>query len=252
MVEFSVVICSVDDEKFKHVEHTYQTVLAGESFEIIRISDAKGLCEGYNRGIEASQGAVVILSHDDAAPVRPFAAKLRRHLRTVDIVGGAGTDRLIGPAWFTQGPPHTFGQVLNVVPKTGALSLSIFGVPSPLVTGIQALDGFWMAARRSVLEKGKAWFDAKTFTGFHFYDLDFSLTAYKRGFAIGVATDLSLCHASSSGYNDQWKAEVPTFLNKWKDHLLPAVPRNFTFATINFNEMNQAVGVMDELVERSR
>jgi hypothetical protein len=252
MVEFSVIICSIDDEKFKHVEHTYQTVLAGESYEIIRIEDATGLCEGYIRGIEACNGSTVILSHDDAAPVRPFAAKLRNHLHTVDIVGGAGTDRLSGPAWFSVGPPNTFGQVLNVVPKTGALSLSIFGVPKPLVTGIQAIDGFWMAARRSVLEKGKAWFDPKTFTGFHFYDLDFSLTAYKRGFKLGVATDLSLCHASSSGYNEAWKADVPAFMNKWKEHLLPPVPRNYTFASVAFNEMNQAVGVMDELVERSR
>lgn len=253
MVEFSIVTCSVDDAKFASMKQCYEQVLSGESFEIIRINDAKGMCEGYNRGIPQCSGQTIILSHDDASPVRPFAAKLRAHLRSVDIVGGAGTNRLAGPVWFSEGVPHTFGQVLNRIPS-GDLLLSIFGVPAPLVTGIQAIDGFWMAAHRSVLRPDRAWFDAKTIQGFHFYDLDFSLAANRKGLRIGVASDLNLLHASTGGYNEKWKAEIPPFMEKWAGKLAPQRVRQqtvtppFSFAGFSTKNLDEACGVMDEIV----
>lgn len=46
----SVVVCSVDDAKFAAVSASYASGMGAEPYEVIRISDARSLSEGYNRG----------------------------------------------------------------------------------------------------------------------------------------------------------------------------------------------------------
>ena len=257
--EFSVIVCSVNDEKFHAVRAAYTNALAGEAYELIRISDAKGIAEGYIRGFNQAVGRYIIFSHDDAAPLRPIGAKLRRHLNRVDIVGGAGSDRLDGPAWFTAGPPHVAGQVLNQVwiagpdgRPTPSFLLSVYGVPSRLVENIQVIDGFWMACNRRVLHPDLAWFDVDTCPGFHGYDVDFSFTAYKRGVRIGVACDLSLCHASTGGYGDpNWKSHADKLVAKhgasWSQHR----NTNFQFASVQGADQQMMLMLMDDFCEKA-
>lgn len=263
MPEFSIVTCSIDENKFAVMSAYYERALIGESYEIVRVPDAKGLCEGYIRGFKQSKGDVVIFSHDDAAPMRPFASRLRRHLREVDVVGGAGTNRLIGPVWFSAGHPHIFGQVLNATllenPETKERNpgylLSLFGVPAPLVGGIQAIDGFWMAASRSVIRANGFWFDERTFDGFHLYDLDASYAAYRRGVRIGVATDLHLLHASTGGYNDpKFKPAAERFVEKWAGKLAVSNGPQAQFGGRVFPGRDEGlpVSVMEEMVELTR
>ena len=255
--EFSIVICSSSparDQRFQQVEAIYKQMLMGEDYEIIRISDPASMAEGYQRGLERSTGRIVIFSHDDAAPVRPFAARLRSHLRRVDIVGGAGTDRLDGPAWFTAGPPHVFGQVLNNVPVPPGgghpFMLSVYGVPARLVPGIVAFDGFWFAANRdAALAVG---FDAEMCDTFHMYDVDFSFRAYLAGFKVGVACDLSLMHASTGGYGDpKWRPQADKWWAKY-GHLCPAHKSlGFQMAAVSGGSAPELLAVMDEFVARA-
>lgn len=249
--EFSVITCSINDERFNAMAATYQIALAGEDFEIIRVNDAKSLAEGYTRGVAAARGSIVIFSHDDAAPIRPIGSRLRRHLRVCDVVGGAGTNRLDGPAWFTAGPPHVFGQVLNRIPNQRDLLLTVYGVPSALVEGIQAFDGFWFAANRHVLDEVQ--FDAEMCDGFHQYDVDFSYRAYLRGVRIGIATDLSLTHASVGGYGDaKWKPAADKWMAKYGPLLPSHKPHGFQFAAVSGADPNAMLAVMDDLVEATR
>lgn len=248
--EFSVITCSVNDAHFKQMESVYQHSLAGEDYEIIRIADAKGLAEGYTRGAAQARGSILIFSHDDAAPVRPFAAKLRRHLSRADIVAGAGTDRLDGPAWFTAGPPHVFGQVLNHVPgPSPSFLLSVYGIPSRLVGGIQAFDGFWFATTPRVVQQ--IGFDAEACPGFHMYDVDFSWRAYRHGLRSAVATDLSLMHASSGGYGDpKWKPAADAWWAKYG----PEIPAHrtttgFQMTALTGPDANVLLAQMDRFVE---
>ncbi len=48
----SVIVCSIDDKKFGAVDYTYRKLLSadGHECEVIRIPDARSMCEGYNRG----------------------------------------------------------------------------------------------------------------------------------------------------------------------------------------------------------
>lgn len=254
--EFSIIICSPpkNDEKFNKTRDIYQQTLAGERFEIIRIDDARSLAEGYNRGVHQARGTTIVFSHDDAAPVRPFAARLRSHLRSVDIVGGAGSDRLDGPAWFTAGPPHVFGQVLNQMPPVNGqppFNLSVYGVPSALVENMQVLDGFWMATTLEVAQDYR--FDAVLCDGFHLYDIDWSYRAYCRGLNVGVACDLSLMHASSGGYGDpKWRPAADKWMQVYGAGLPAHQPRGFQFGACVSGDPNELLSVMDGMVERTR
>lgn len=269
--EFSVIVCSPpqNDEKFKSIETLYKIALQGEDYELIRINDARSMGEGYLRGIEQSSGSIIIFSHDDAAPVRPIGAKLRRHLRHVDIVGGAGSDRLDGPAWFTAGPPHVAGQVMNqmvrpkmvdgqpVVAPDGIshigemfFLLSVYGVYGRLVENIQVIDGFWMACNRDVLHPEAAWFDPITCPDFHGYDIDFSFGAYLRGVRIGVACDLSLLHASSGGYGDpKWKPAAERLAAKYDTAWSQHKPLLWQFSSVETPDQAAMLAVMDRFVE---
>src|SRR5436305_10032323 len=103
----SVIICSIDPVRFARVCANYRQVLGNEPHEIIGIHDAKGMCEGYNRGLAQARGDIVIFSHDDIEILTPeFATRLKKHLLRFDVVGIAGTLLLVGAGWFNAGPPY--------------------------------------------------------------------------------------------------------------------------------------------------
>ena len=100
--KFSVIICSIEAAKFARVSERYKTLLAGHPFEIIGIHDARSLAEGYNRGIDQSDGDILVFSHDDVLILDSgFADKIVDRLARFDLLGFVGTT---GNARGT--PPH--------------------------------------------------------------------------------------------------------------------------------------------------
>jgi hypothetical protein len=157
----SVVICSIQPEKFDAVCANYRALLAGVPHEIIGIHDAQSLCEGYNRGIRRATGEIVILSHDDVVLVNPdFAARLFAHLSQHDLIGVAGTTRLISGNWVDAGWPHLHGQIGSQIHQPGKLVVTAYQVRGAAVAGAQALDGAFLALRREVFERVQ--FDERT------------------------------------------------------------------------------------------
>jgi GT2 family glycosyltransferase len=210
---FSVIICSVDSARFASVKAMYEAIFQGFDWELIRINDARSLAEGYTRGIAESKGDSLIFSHDDIDIFSPdMPRRLERHLSNFDIVGVAGTTSLRYPAWCWLGPPHIFGQVAGPY-ADGKIRVDIWGAPFPVVRDVQAIDGLFMAARRSLFPRLS--FDPLTFDGFHHYDLDFSYSAFRAGFRLAVVNDICIYHASSGKFDDVWNHYAKRFHDKW-------------------------------------
>jgi len=218
----SIVICSIDTQKFTAVSRMYAGLLAGHPHEIIHIPDARGLCEGYNRGFAQTRGELVIFSHDDVEFRAPdFAGRLLGHMAYCDVAGVAGTDKLSGGDWCVTGPPHSYGQVIHSGTDPGYFRVMVYSVPTRRIDRMQALDGVFLCSRREVVER--VGFDQATFTGFHMYDVDFTYRAFRAGYRVSVCADLCPVHAAVSSYDEAWTAEERKFRAKHAA-TLPPVP----------------------------
>jgi GT2 family glycosyltransferase len=212
----SIIICSVNPEKFRRVTANYAALFAGTAHEIIGIHDARSLCEGYQRGFARSRGEVILFSHDDVELLDDDARdRILTHMQSVDLLGFAGTTRLTGPSWFSSGWPHQYGFVIMNRPTAdGPWRAELFGAtPGQSRTeSIQALDGLLMVARRSLV--ARIGFDSEIFDGFHLYDIDFSWRAAQAGCRVAVAQDIGIIHESTGNMDDVWQHYARRFLQK--------------------------------------
>jgi GT2 family glycosyltransferase len=180
------------------------------------------MCEACNRGVRDSRGDIVVFAHDDVEIASPdFAPRLLDALDAADVAGIAGTSRITGAAWAASGPPHIHGQV-GYRGDGGRIELVVFGLDAPLRTDAQALDGCFMAARRHVL--ADVHFDEATFTGWHLYDVDFTVSAWLAGFSVAVCEDLLVIHQSRGQYDERWKRDAQAFAAKHRAALPPPAP----------------------------
>lgn len=216
---FSIVICSIDAGKFARISESYRHLFRAHAHEIIGIHDAGSLAEGYNRGLAQSRGDILIFSHDDILFLDDaLPEKIRERMLDFDLLGFAGTDKLIEGTWFGAGFPHILGVVGHAKPGHRYLTLDLFGTPTwPVIPGIQALDGLCMIATRALTER--IGFDAQTFDGFHLYDLDFSFAAHLAGYRIGICCDIPILHESAGNFDFRHQLYKDAFAAKYRTHL---------------------------------
>lgn len=242
LATLSIIICSIDDAKFNTVAQMYSRLLPTGSFQIARVSDAKSLAQGYNRGIAATTGDYIILSHDDIEFLSPdFAQRLAEHLAHFDLIGIAGTTRLCHPMWIKAGFPHIFGQVAHPH-ELGGYMVDIYSATRRTVPKIQALDGLFLAMHRRVAAAIP--FDEQTFDGFHCYDVDFSFRAHLAGFRLAVACDIPILHYSKGKFDDAWEPFAQRFLAKHIDRLTPVAPNEFLWGWIRAPDKTALLEVM--------
>ncbi|HRQ81005.1 MAG TPA: glycosyltransferase [Azospirillaceae bacterium] len=218
----SLVICSIDPDKFAKASANFAALLDGSDYELIGVHDARSLCEGYNRGLRRATGDIVIFCHDDIEILIPdFETRLRDRLRRFDMIGVAGTTLMAGATWMHAGWPRQHGQVNHVVADQGCYRCDVYGMEAAVIAPAQALDGLFIAARREAATA--VGFDEAAFDGFHLYDMDFSFSAWRAGYRLAVCTDFCVIHASMGRMDEKWRAYAARFLAKHAD-ALPQLP----------------------------
>ena len=239
----SVVICSIDEAKFSAVLSMYARQLDGHAFEIIHIPDAKGICEGYNRGVSLSRGDIIVFSHDDIEiHCENFRARLLGHMEHCDLLGIAGTNRLCAGSWLSAGAPYVFGQVIHSRTDINAFRALVYSAPKRLILNMQALDGVLLCCKRQVAQKVP--FDQDTFPGYHMYDLDFTFRAYLAGYRLAVACDLDVVHSAVSRYDQAWENEEAVFCRKHAANLAPRPPRSGFLGFVLAPTLQEALDVL--------
>ena len=222
--DVSVIACSIDPAKLARMKASYERALPGVANEIIAFTDARSLAEAYNRGIDRARGRILVFSHDDVEILTPdLGAALARHLAAFDLVGIAGTTRLIGGGWYFAGHPFDFMLVVSPHPETGRLTVVAEGGGPIVVPGVQALDGVFLAVRAELAHELR--FDDSTFDHFHLYDLDFSFRAHLAGARLAVCRDVVLIHRSSGRFDARWDESRRRFEAKFAGKLARPLPR---------------------------
>jgi hypothetical protein len=211
----SLIICSIDTAKLQRAVASFRAHLGDALTEVIHISDAASLCEGYNRGASLAIGELLIFSHDDVEIIsRDFSAKLFDTLGSHDFFGVAGSTRLGGPGWNSAGWSSNRGQV--AWPHgDGSLTVSVFGPGNRITSGAQVMDGLLFACRREVLDRIR--FDELNFDGWNLYDLDFCYAVWKAGFRTCVRADILVSHSSAGTYGPDWERYAERFIAKWHE-----------------------------------
>jgi len=210
--KISVIICSITPSKLERVTANYRRLLAGVPHEIIPIHDAQSLCEGHNRGARQARGDILVFSHDDVEILsEDFAAQLLLAMQRHDLVGVAGTDKLLGAAWMFAGWPHLHGQI-GMPGAAGGITVTAYELHGRYGERMQALDGVFLAARREAVEA--IGFDQQTFDGWHLYDLDFSFRAHQAGYRCATVNDLLMVHQSAGNPGEAWRRYAQRFLDK--------------------------------------
>jgi GT2 family glycosyltransferase len=222
----SVITCSIHPPRLAALQTQLSRQLAAIPHEILPITDATGLCEGYNRGLDRSSGEILVFCHDDIHFLAPdFFHRVLRHLETFDVVGVAGTTKLLGPTWGLARPDHLFGQIAHpsIDPAApAALEVAFYNTPARIIPNVQALDGVFLAFRRPCIEAIR--WDAATFPGFHLYDIDTSYRAHLAGYRLAIGCDLPLVHLSRGAFDDRWLAAAKTFSTRHRFRYLPPEP----------------------------
>jgi hypothetical protein len=126
------------------------------------------------------------------------------------VIGVAGTAYIQSryPYWVAAKSPFIHGQVIhhNKQLKLSRYSDAVGDQP------VVAVDGLLMAVSKETFRKHR--FDAKTFDGFHFYDIDFSVRASEDSKML-VTTDILTKHLSGGSFNDSWKQYRDRFRKKY-------------------------------------
>ena len=225
VAEFSIIVAGRDAQRRAAITAQLRERFKNCRYEILYVNDPPSLAAAYNTAIAQAASEQIILMHDDAEILNADAPeRIRAHLQNYDLIGVAGTTRLVSGVWSHSGQPFIFGQVANpaAAPVREGYTLCVFGGVAAIAGGIQALDGVFMAGRRETFQRVP--FDEEMFDGFHLYDTDFSFRAYQAGLKLGVANDVHLFHASVGTYDGVWREYHERFLRKYEGQL-PAVPQ---------------------------
>ena len=177
----------------------------------------------YNKAIDFAiqeDMDLLVLCHDDVIVESDLAYKLPSLMQTFDVIGVAGTTecKLQEPAlWHIMGGGFGSGNLHGAVAHGDEKNkaMTFFG---PYPKRVLLLDGVFLCISKDVFNKVR--FDESNPAGFHFYDLDYSLSCHKEGFKLGVS-DILITHASPGlkEFTSEFNEGQKWFLEKWKGKL---------------------------------
>lgn len=243
----SFIICSIRPDKLSAIRARINHLFRDHAVEVIGLTDARSLSEAYNRGAAQATGRWLVFCHDDIAlPQEEFADRLFAHLAAHDLVGMAGASKLVDGHWERAGWPYLHGQILHRPSDGQGWVYYCAGLQAPVMTGLTALDGVFLACRRDVWDAVK--FDADTFDGFHLYDIDFSHRAARAGFRLAVPTDLLLVHDSKGRYDAVWQRYNERFLNKFPDQRGTPPAHRLSSLNVKLGSMEQVLRLRTALL----
>jgi GT2 family glycosyltransferase len=216
----SIIICSKNKDISEQLKSNIDTTI-GVQYETVVIDNSKheySIFSAYNEGIRRASYDYLCFMHEDVwYHSKDWGKSVVRHLSEpqTGLIGLAGSYYLLAvPApWFKAKP-----NVKNLIQSYQGKKKPPRRYTITEDKEVVCVDGFWFCSRKNIFWEVS--FDKKSFTGFHFYDLDISMQIHEKGYSIRVISDITVEHFSSGSLNGQWVNSAYIFYNKWKKRLL--------------------------------
>lgn len=217
---YSIICCSVKPELAEALRQNVAATI-GVPFEFIAFDNREkgyGLCQVYNQCARRARYDLLCFVHEDVVfQTSDWGLLLEKKLREAQcgVVGFAGSiiklKQLTG--WNTCGRDLRLNYVQYMRGGHHARKVNPGKEDfSPVVT----LDGLCLLVRRQVWEEIP--FDEETFTGFHAYDVDFSLAVACR-YKNYVCHTVLVEHFSEGSFSYEWLENMKKLHAKWEARL---------------------------------
>lgn len=214
----SIIICS-RGPAFRAATTESIALTIGLPYELVAVENEGGkygICEAYNIGAAQAKYELLCFMHEDLAFRTPDWGKvvervlLDKSIGIVGVIGGKWLPKAPG-TWWSCGNKYLSSNVLTQDSKSEYSDYSYANPENKLVVDVAAVDGMWISTRKEVWRKHP--FDSQTFSGFHFYDVDFCTNIFPF-YRICVALEIGVTHYSLGSYNDSWTEFADIFYRK--------------------------------------
>ncbi|MBC7913734.1 MAG: hypothetical protein H7Y07_06385 [Pyrinomonadaceae bacterium] len=220
----SIIICSINAQNLAKLKVNIKETI-GVPFELIAIDNSKtskGICRVYNQGAQQAKFPVLCFVHEDVLfATLNWGRNICEHLsdKQTGLLGLAGGDSKsrVPSSWSI---PIKSNEI-NIYQhykreKKEPMHIVETSPGNASKKRVVALDGVFLCTRKDVFEQFQ--FDEKTFTGFHGYDIDFSLQVNTK-YNNYVIFDIVVHHFSDGTPDKKWIESAKLISNKWKKAL---------------------------------
>jgi hypothetical protein len=221
---FSVLICSINKTFLENVKlNIAQTI--GQKFEIIvwdNLLDPKPITEVYNLLASKANYPYWCFIHEDISfETHNWSEKLLSTFEqnpSIGLIGIAGAKyKSRSPSgWSTGILKYDYCNIFHK-DKNGQIQHLYNNPTNSIVEPVVNVDGVFMVIRREVWKDAN--FNSDLLTGFHLYDIDFSLQVF-RNWSIAVIFDIDITHFTQGGdYGNIWLKYTLLWHKKFSTHL---------------------------------
>lgn len=216
----SIIFCSISPERYaKCADNIKETI--GIPVELVRIDNRLhqwSIARAYNEGAKMSTSDCLLFLHEDVKFEhygwgQPLIDKLKEP--STGVVGFIGSKNFVDAVspWCPTG--RYYGHVLSS--KDNHIEVmryhSLDEDHTEQFIHVVVVDGLGMAVRKGVWLDHP--FDEEMLTGFHCYDIDFSLSIAAAGYE-NYAYTWGIMHFSHGSYDEKWlETTYKLLVNKW-------------------------------------
>ncbi|MES2062135.1 MAG: glycosyltransferase [Bacteroidota bacterium] len=218
----SVIICSVNKALLKDISKNIEQTI-GIDYEVIAIDNTQNqysIAQAYNLGANTAKYPYLCFVHEDILfHTKNWGVNLIGHLSDISIslVG------ILGSLVKTKTPSGVYIplQKLNRInqlqrTKNGCTNHYYENPHNEIYSEVKLLDGMFLATTK--MSHARYNFDEELLTGFHGYDIDYSLGQAVNGKLV-VVYNILIEHFSYGGNTVPWVDAQLKITNKWLDKL---------------------------------
>lgn len=250
----SIIISSANQNYFVALEQNIADTI-GVAYEIIKIYNPglMGICEAYNIGVGKAKYEMLCFAHEDikfkTKDWGKNVVEVFGENPEIGLLGIAGNlYKSITPSHWSFETANQNSFYVNVLHNSGNDNKAISYYANPKKCHLQevaTIDGVWFCVPKKIALEFP--FDQQTCTGFHGYDVDYSLTIQQK-YKVAVTFDILIHHFSTGTFNKRWIEEILKVHTKWQKHL-PLLVENFDGFNQQEEENKAAISFMKKMVD---
>lgn len=221
----SIIICSRNADVKSELRKNIKETIGDTPYELIVIDNSKStysIFQAYNQGVLRAKYPFLCFIHEDIYFKTPNWGDMICRLSQNQDVGLLGVigGHYMGNFSRSWGDSRLIsGQVIQGE-KDGYACEFVHNEYHDLGEDVVAVDGLFLASKKTLFDDGTLYWDETSYDGFHFYDMDISMQVLKAGLKIRLVGGLLIQHNSHSVYNESFYQNYKIFYTKWS-HFLP-------------------------------